>query len=256
MILHALIVHSRAFAEDCLRYRQMPLWSEGFPLKFTYQCINRENFTYTCSEASKTYFQQKTGLVWDNIDDPDYIFIECFRCQKQIQVPWTTRRQKGIADKYFQQQCQHCKFILRRDGILVQKLRRDLHSLLEENIPLPGTYSTAEDNNTSFTPNITASELVGQSLREFLLEETRPTNLFPDMNHIITSSAKAVEGKNIPMLHDIFKHYQYMDKSSCNLHAAVTRVLKSASTMVNIDFSPADPHLSLNQTQYINFLQR
>lgn len=255
MVLHALMVHSKAFAEDCLRHRKIVIWNEAFPLEFAWQSIDSENLTYTCTEASKTYFQ-KTGLAWDNIDDPEFIFIECFRCRKQTQVPWTTRRQKGIADDNFQQECQHCKFVIRKNSILVQKLRRDLFLLLEENIPLPGTYSSAKESNASFTPNTTSNELFSQSLRTFLLEETRPTNLFPNMDDIIASSAKIVGDKHIPVLHDVFRHYQYMDNSSCNLHAAVTRVLESASTLHTLDLSQTNLFLPLSQTQYISFLRR
>ena len=249
------MLHSKAFAEDCLRHRKMALWSEGFPFELVWQSINRESLTYTCSESSKMNFQ-KTGLAWDNLDDPDYAFIECSRCRKQTQVPWTTRRRNGLAHDRFQHLCHYCKFSLCTDNILVQKLRRDLYSLLEENIPLPGTYFSPEVNNDSFTPNIVTNELFGQSLRTFLLEETRPSNLFPRMDDIIASSAKAIGDKNVPMLHDVFRHYQYVDNSSCNLHAAVMRVLESASTMQNLGFSQTDTRLPVNQAQYVSFLRR
>lgn len=44
------------------------------------------------------------------------------------------------------------------------------------------------------------------------------------MTQIIEASTKAVGSQSLPMLHDIFEHYQYVGNSSCDLYAAVMRV--------------------------------
>jgi hypothetical protein len=86
-----------------------------------------------------------------------------------------------------------------------------------------------------------------------LLEETRPTSLFPNMTQIIEASTEAVGRQSLPMLHDIFEHYQYVGDSSCDLYAAVMRASKSASTIQNVDWSESDLCLSRIETRYVDF---
>lgn len=247
------MLHSKAFAEDCVRQQKTALWNQGFPLDLVSQCIDLETLTYRYPEDAKLHFQQ-TGLAWDNLHDPEVIPIECFRCQKQPQVPWTTRRQNGIADDGFIQQCSFCKFVLSRESLLVQKLRRDLCSLMEDNIPLPGACpSIYDDINHPASPKLATSKL----FQGFLLEETRPTNLFLDMTRIVEASVKATGAQDTSILHDIFCHYQYGNNSSCNLFAAVTRILEWTSTIQGSDWSQMiGPYPPLVETDYTTFLRQ
>jgi hypothetical protein len=195
-----------------------------------------------------------TKLAWDNHDGSESLSIECFRCLKQTDVPWTTRRGKGLADNGFLQLCQWCKFILRRDALLVQKLRRDLQLLFEENVPLPGTCWSIEGGHGTLTSNKATNEIMRRLPVKILLEEVRPTNLSPDMTQIIEASAKAVESQSVPMLHDIFEHYQYIENSSCDLHAAVMRMSNSTSIIQNMDWADSELYLQ-TESRYINLLQ-
>ncbi|KAL4743812.1 hypothetical protein BDV11DRAFT_201671 [Aspergillus similis] len=238
MVFHALTLYTKACWEDCFQHQKMAVWNEGFPLQLASQCIDPGNLTYSCPESCRLHFENLTKLAWDNLDDSENLSIECFRCLKQTAVLWTTRRGKGLADNGFLQLCQWCKFILRRDALLVQKLRRDLQLLLEENIPLPGP----------------TNELVRQLPVKLLLEEVRPTNLFPNMTQIIEASAKAVGSQSLPMLHDIFGHYQYMGNSSCDLYAAVMRVSRLTPIMQNMDWADSEVYLQ-TESRYVNFLQ-
>lgn len=148
-----------------------------------------------------------------------------------------TRHQSGIAEDKFVQDYQSCNFILRRNNLLVKKLRRDLHSLFEENISVCGAFSTIEDCYGTLTSRTAANELLKHSLRVFLLEAMRLSNLFPDMSEIIGISAKVAGAKNIPILHDVFRHYQYLGSLSCNLHAAVMRLLGLITMIHGLDWS-------------------
>ncbi|KAF4232354.1 hypothetical protein CNMCM8980_005122 [Aspergillus fumigatiaffinis] len=255
MVLHALTLHTKTFGEDCFRHQKMALWNEGFPLQLASRCIDQDSLTYSCPESCRLHFENMTKLAWDNLGDPEDLSIECFRCQTQTIVPWTTRRGKGLADNGFVQLCQSCKFILRRDSLLVQKLRRDLHLLSEKNIPLPGTCWSVKDGHGTLTPNNATNELVKQFLGKLLLEETRPTNLSPDMTQIIEASTEAVGSQSLPMLHDIFEQYQYVGNSSCDLYAAIMRVSKSASMMHNVDWFKSELDLSQIETRYVDFLR-
>lgn len=254
MVPHSLTLFTRSFGEDCYRYQKMTLWNEGFPLQLASQCIDQDSLTYSCPESCKLHFEGMTSLAWDNLDDSENVSITCFRCRQQTFVPWTTRRGNGLADNGLSQLCQSCRFILRIDALLVQRLRRDLHALLEQSIPSPGTCWT----DGTLAPNNATNELVKRSLGNLLLEETCPTNLFPNIVQVIEASAKAVGGQYVPMsrLHDIFEHYQHTPNSSCDLHAAVMRVSKSASMMPSMDWSESDLHLSVRETRYIEFLRR
>ncbi|KAL4801955.1 hypothetical protein BDV18DRAFT_167102 [Aspergillus unguis] len=247
MVFHALTLHTKAFGEDCFRHQKAALWNEGFPLQLASQYIDPERFQYSCPEPCRLQFENMTKLAWDNLNDPETLLIECFRCQKQTAVPWTTRRGKGLADDGFLQVCQWCKFVLRKDALLAQKLRRDLHLLLETNTPLPGTCWSVDDGLAS---NAATDEFLKQSLVDLLLEETRPTNLFPNITQIIQASTQAVGSQSLPLLHNIFEHYQYVGNSSCDLHTAVMRVSKSASTLQSFDIPPLQ-----TEKQYTNFLR-
>lgn len=146
----------------------MALWNEGFPLQLVSRYINQDSLTYSCPESCRLHF--KTKLAWDNLGDSENLSIECFRCQKQTVVQWMTRRGKGLADDGFVQLCQSCKFILRKDALLVQKLRRDVNLLLEKNIPLSGTCWSVEDGHGTLAPDNATNEFVKQFLGKLLLE--------------------------------------------------------------------------------------
>ena len=252
MVLHALTLHTKAFREDCFRHQKMALWNGGFPLQLASQYIDPDSLKYSCPESCRLQFENMTKLAWDNVNDSETLSIECFRCQKQTDVPWTTRRGKGLADDGFLQVCQWCNFILRKDALLAQKLRQDLHLLLETNIPLPGTCWSVDDG---LVPNETTEEFLKQSLVDLLLEETRPTNLFPNIIQIMQASTEAVGSQSLPLLHNIFEHYRYVGNSSCDLHTAVMRVSKSASTLQSADCLDFGLLSSQIESLYTNFLR-
>lgn len=138
MVLHALKVRNKTFGEDCFRHQKMALWNEGFPLQLASRCIDQDSLTYSCSESCRLHFENMTKLAIDNLGDLEDLSIQCFRCQTQTIALWTTRGGKGLADNGFVLLCQSCKFILRRDALLVQKLRWDLHLLSEKIFHCPG----------------------------------------------------------------------------------------------------------------------
>ncbi|GAA82783.1 similar to An04g03160 [Aspergillus luchuensis IFO 4308] len=232
----------------------MALWNEGFPLQLVSQCIEPDNLTYSCPESCKLHFEGMTKLAWDNLDDADGVPIECPRCQNRTVVPWSTRRRKGLAEDLLQV-CQSCKYVLGNHVLVVRKLRQDLYLLLRRDLPLPGTCWSVEEKHGTLTPKKAPNDFVKRYLMSMLLEETRPTNLFPDISQTIESLGRTVVKPALPMIHDIFEHYQYVENSSCNLRAAVTRVLESASAMQDTDLSETDFDSPHTVTQYIAFLR-
>ncbi|PYH73730.1 uncharacterized protein BO88DRAFT_484618 [Aspergillus vadensis CBS 113365] len=254
MVFHALTLHHRSFGEDCFRHKKMALWNEGFPLQLVSQCIDPGSLTYSCPEPCKLRFESMTKLAWNNLDDAEGVPIECPRCQNRTVVPWSTRRRKGLAEELLQY-CQSCKYGLGNHVLVVRKLRQDLLLLLRRDLPLPGTCWSVEEKHGTLTPKKAPNEFVKRYLMSMLLEETRPTNLFPNISQTIESLGRTVVKPALPMIHDIFEHYQYVENSSCNLRAAVTRVLESASAMQDTNLSETDfdtPHMV---TQYIAFLR-
>lgn len=254
MVFHALILHHRSFGEDCFRHKKMAIWNEGFPLQLVSQCINPDSLTYSCPEPCKLRFEGMTKLAWDNLDDPEGVPIECPRCQNRTVVPWSTRRRKGLAEELLQV-CQSCKYVLGNHVLVVRKLRQDLCLLLRRDLPLPGTCWSVEEQHGTLSPKKASNEFVKRYLMSMLLEETRPTNLFPDITKILESLGRSVVNQALPMIHDIFEHYQYVENSSCNLHAAITRVLKSASAAHHINLSETDIDPQRMEKQYISFLR-
>jgi hypothetical protein len=75
------------------------------------------------------------------------------------------------------------------------------------------------------------------------------------MTEIVETSRQAVGEQSLPMLHDVFEHYQYTANSSCDLHAAVMRVTRVASAMQNVDWSEDDLYGPLLGTRYVRFLR-
>lgn len=210
MVLYALMLHSHAFLEDCLRSGKMPIWNNGLPLDFVDRCINHQNFIYDPGVATRQNWTRRTGLAWENLDDPEYKSIECFRCQQEIQVPWTTRRETGYADQSFLQQCPVCNFSITRQAIYVQEFRKDLQALLEGNIPLRGTYLSTHGvpmntdvrfgsagTREAYARMEFPNNLFRNCLASILLEEVRPSHLFPGMDNIFKAIATALRDKSI-----------------------------------------------------------
>jgi hypothetical protein len=199
-------------------------------------------------------FENMTKLAWDNLGDPEDLSIDA----SDVKHKPLCRGRRG-AEKASQimglYNCANRASLSYEEMLFLFRSSVGLHLLSEKNIPLPGTCWSVKDGHGTLTPSPAINELVKQVLGKLLLEETRLTNLFPYMTQIIEASTDAVGSQSLPMLHDIFEHYQYVGNSSCDLYAAVMRVSKSASMMQNVDLSESELDLSRIETLYVDFLR-
>ncbi|KAJ9224254.1 hypothetical protein C8Q69DRAFT_526042 [Paecilomyces variotii] len=155
MVWHAYMLNPRSFLEDCIRNAKMSFWASGFPWDVINDCIDNQSFNYVVGNTARKNFEEKTGLKWDNLDDPPNRPVQCPSCQVPVFVPWTAGRMGnsssklfedcyGYADKNFQAYCHVCNFSINHEKLRVAKFKRDLEALMRKHRPMPGTVYTLE----------------------------------------------------------------------------------------------------------------
>ncbi|KAL1880934.1 hypothetical protein Plec18167_003469 [Paecilomyces lecythidis] len=155
MVWHAHMLNPRAFLEDCIRNAKMGFWATGFPWGVINNCIDNNSFNYEPGDIAKKDFEEKTGLSWDNLDDPPNRSLPCPSCQRSVSVPWTAGRMGnylatlfddcyGYADRGFQVTCPGCGLSINHEKLRVAKFNKDVHALVESQRPVPGTFFNIE----------------------------------------------------------------------------------------------------------------
>jgi Glycine-rich domain-containing protein-like len=156
MVWHAYMLNPRCFFEDCIRYGKLDLWATGLPWAAVNACIDNSSFEYRTSEEAHQLFETSSGRPWDNLRDASEKPLECPRCLSTTAFPWTTstvelpcawdRLEKvltdegrGYGDKDFSAVCGHCDFVFSHEKLRVQKFKRDVQLLLNDDFPMPGT---------------------------------------------------------------------------------------------------------------------
>lgn len=155
MVWHSYLLNPRCYFEDCWRYGKMDLYATGLPWKTIDDCIDSVTFQYMTTAAAKTNFEEKAGRFWRNVDDQDSKTFTCGKCSRAMSVPWTAgsgyiEKQSefaagfGFADKDFAARCEDCKTYYNHDVLRVEKFRRDVSLIWEQDCPLPGTVTSVE----------------------------------------------------------------------------------------------------------------
>lgn len=197
MVLHAYMLNPRAFLEDCIRMLHTPVWKTGMPWQLINCTIDDSTFNYVVSDAAKENFERMTGCKWDNLDDSPQKHLTCYKCNGQLQVPWTTvsdnrkgeaiktlENGRGFADRKFAVTCGGCSAETTHETLRMQRLRLDIQALLKDDIPLFGTMLSAKglltgcksselQQHDEFFPNF----LIKNVLRMELLTMTAPENM-------------------------------------------------------------------------------
>lgn len=150
MVWHSHMLNPRAFLEDCIRYAKMSLWHSGFPWNITNDSIHNDTMLYSPTDASRVRFENATDLHWNNLDDSPDKTVECPSCANSVSVPWTAghietpengfEKCHGFSDKAFSFPCPSCDITIDHEKLKIKKFRNDLHALLQERRPMPGTY--------------------------------------------------------------------------------------------------------------------
>ena len=152
MVWHAHLLNPRDFLEDCLRYDRIRLWKMGLPLATFNRCIDNETFEYCTDSSAPSQFQSGIGLPWNSLDDNQQAMIRCPNCARPMHVPWTTsitasawrepffgEYGRGLTDPSFETTCCGCQFVITHETLRVHKFQIDCRSLIEKNLPMPGT---------------------------------------------------------------------------------------------------------------------
>lgn len=115
MVWHSHMLNPRAFLEDCIRYGKMHFWATEFPLAIINECLSQQNLEYGRWSAGST----------------------------PIRSAKTFEGFYGFADKSLNVKCHGCQFIITHDTLKVAKFRDDLRDLLNNDMPMPGTFYNA-----------------------------------------------------------------------------------------------------------------
>ena len=214
MVWHAYMLNPRAYLEDCLRLGRMRMWHTVFPWQVVADCIDSEIFVYQDSRAA-TYFQELTGLPWDQLDDHSLKHLSCPACRNELEVRYTTCHQMaasmpknyntwphlskdlddvlsdgvGYCDRMFLTQCPKCESAIDHDWLRAAKFCADLRLLKNSDVPMPGTilgvkgvparYGPVHDymyKDTNRFPNKFLSGWLGQNILD---ELSTPENAVP-----------------------------------------------------------------------------
>ncbi|OKL58634.1 hypothetical protein UA08_06124 [Talaromyces atroroseus] len=154
MVWHAHMLNPRAYLEDCIRASKMALWNTEFPWQLIGNAVNPRSFDYQPGEEAARKFTEITGRLWDNMHEPMQKELECLRCLRHFNVPWTTGeigsspdfafgKCTGYADKSFKAYCK-CGFEYNHQVMRVARFRKDVEDLLASSHPMPGTYLNLE----------------------------------------------------------------------------------------------------------------
>jgi hypothetical protein len=129
----------------------MEFWSAGLPWELINQAIDDKTLNYDPSDEAKGQFQKRSGLPWENLDEPPERRFKCFQCTAEITAPWTQgdfgskvesafEQSKGYADKNFEVWCSVCNTKLDHQALRAASFHRDAKALQSKNLPMPGTY--------------------------------------------------------------------------------------------------------------------
>lgn len=157
MVWHSYMLNPRNYFEDCLRYNTMDFWATGMPWTAVDAAIDNATFEYNCNNEARQSFEAKTGFPWNSLDGPSTVRIPCPRCNTEVQAPLTTctttiywamsdpgNAGLGYADKLFHAPCTRCNLNIDHSLLRMLKFRRDLQSVLRDDLPFPGTILSIE----------------------------------------------------------------------------------------------------------------
>ncbi|KAK4096990.1 hypothetical protein N658DRAFT_562095 [Parathielavia hyrcaniae] len=162
MVWHTHMLNPRAFLEDAMLAGLRDFWNTGMPWSLVDNAIDTD-FNYTVSDECRANWTRKTGLAWNNEDDPLTKKLECPGCNTWMHFPWTTcglpehlagreplgikRGDKpldltghGLGDGDPTYICPGCGVVIRKETLSVAKFVDDFRLLLgPKNRPMPGT---------------------------------------------------------------------------------------------------------------------
>lgn len=99
MVMHTHMLNPRVFLEDTMRYGLSAYWAAGMPWHVINEAIG-DDLYYRVSDDVRANWVAKTGLSWDNQEDPLTKALKCPYCPVTYDVPWTTCGKDEKANTY------------------------------------------------------------------------------------------------------------------------------------------------------------
>ncbi|KAK3693374.1 hypothetical protein B0T22DRAFT_505080 [Podospora appendiculata] len=166
MVWHTHMLNPRAFLEDTILAGLGAFWITGMPWDAVNGAIDSD-FNYNISDDGKAQWVARTGLSWENADDPLAKEFQCFRCSTSMRIPWTTCALPegvdggdhldligtGYGDGNLQFPCPSCGILVRKELLSAIKFVQDHQALLgPRSRPMPGTILDPKTGTPTLVP--------------------------------------------------------------------------------------------------------
>ena len=168
MVWHAHLLNPRDYLEDCIRQDRLLLWETALPLYFIVSCIDNETFEYRVGDPTSDAFYKTTRLSWNSLDGDQQPTLDCPKCGIAIQTVLTTLttaaswkqldykdRGSGIVDPGFVIRCARCITTTTHETRGVRKFQMDRKALLQNDLPMPGTFLNSKGSYTATPVDLT-----------------------------------------------------------------------------------------------------
>ncbi|KAI6749455.1 hypothetical protein HG530_015294 [Fusarium avenaceum] len=154
LVYHSHLLNPQNFLEDCIRRGLRDFWQSGMPWNLVNAAIDG-SFSFNVSDEDKARWVAKTGLQWENTEDPAVKILACPNktCGQRLEVPWTScgleetpksperpgLSGSGYGDSKFETRCTKCNTRITKETLSVAKFCRDVDDLIFKSQPMPGT---------------------------------------------------------------------------------------------------------------------
>lgn len=146
MVWHAFLLNPMAYAEDCSRFCVNDvIWNTQFPWKMVNVSIGSE-YKYRVEEKHRAYFESKTGIPWNNLDDdPEKKekVVQCVKCSAKFGVRFSPVGGEDPSCCYtsdsFEVACPQFDGKVSHDSLRVNKFVKDVESYEKYGTCFPAT---------------------------------------------------------------------------------------------------------------------
>ncbi|KAK3393886.1 hypothetical protein B0H63DRAFT_387233 [Podospora didyma] len=232
MVWHTHMLNPRAFLEDAMLAGLRSFWATGMPWATINKAIDTD-FAYNVSDDCKASWVSRTGLSWENADDPLVKSMRCPRCNFSLEIPWTTccfpetyksndHEQpdligSGYGDGQLQYSCSNCQLNIRKELLSAAKFAKDTQALLGPSArPMPGTILDPKS---------------GMPTAASLVESTRNMEPRTFPNRMLKSGVNSMRTK----MTGLITSYSYVNPSMEDVRKEIDKVFKDRLGLREID---------------------
>ncbi|KAK0631466.1 hypothetical protein B0T14DRAFT_490016 [Immersiella caudata] len=199
MVWHTHMLNPQSYLEDSMLSGFRAVWHSGMPWELIHRAIDTD-FAYNVSDDCKALWCARTGLSWENADDPLLKTMRCPRCSTPVQIPWTTCGMpedygfdglpdltgNGYGDGDLQYRCLCCGVTICKELLSAAKFAADTSALLAPiGRPMPGTIL----NPLTGKPDTPPIDFIGRA---------RVPRTFP--NRLLKSGCNQIRSKMVELV--------------------------------------------------------